>query len=181
MESQVDRLILRAYWAFVVACMVFVSGMLWCAVPVNADAVRVFTASNTPRRKLAKQFSAGANVFATADPSPAGTPLTITSATGIAGSDGSVVLTFLAGFTAPITITVYYWNQDLVNTSNSCWVRLGNEAAAYSATIDSNYVSVPFALPVNAPFLVRTSAAVTGDVYTDARAHSSNNNTATGY
>lgn len=149
-------------------------------LPSRADATRTSSWGNRPYRRLATQFAG--NVFVTADPSPAGTPLTLTSATGIGGPDGTVSIGMGAGFTAPVTLTVYYWQLDSVVPANSCWQRLGPAAANYSTAIDTNYASVTFTVPAGTPFLIRSSAAVTGNVYTDARAAFENNNSAaTGY
>lgn len=142
---------------------------------------RVFNAPRYPSRLLKLQFASSANVFTTVDPSPAGTPLTETSATGISNMDGSASLAFEGGFTPPITVTVYYWQRDQVTASNSCWVRLGWASALYASAVDTNYALLTFVLPENTPFLVMTSAAVTGNVYTDARPDALNNNSATGF
>lgn len=154
-------------------------------IPSFASGTRTYNAPVKPFRKLAKQFNGSADVFPTADPSPAGTPLTLTSATGMSGQDGSVTLTFYAGFTAPMTITAYQWQYDNVTPANSGWVRVAPAATGtdcYSKAIDTNYAIVQFSIDPNTPFLIRADQSVTGSVYVDAPAHPSNTgSTATGY
>lgn len=149
-------------------------------VPVNSQAP-----SQPPRRRLALQFGGSANVFVTTNPDPDGTPLTLTSATGITPADGLSIFSIGAGFTAPVTFTALYWQQDNVTTSKSRWTRLGPAATGsntYSIVVDAHYTSFSFVGPPNTPILVLASGAVTGDVYTNTRAHSSNpGSTATGY
>lgn len=150
-----------------------------------AQATRTFNSPRNVRRKLALQFNGSTEVFTTTDPSPAGTPLTLSSATGISGYDGSVTLVFRAGFTAPATLTVYQWLQDTVNTSKSCWVRIAPSSTGtdvYSKAVDTNYSLIQFSIAERVPFLVMSDVAITGDVYTDAEAHPSNTgSTASGY
>ncbi|MDE1971392.1 MAG: hypothetical protein KGI50_07505 [Patescibacteria group bacterium] len=152
------------------------------AAPYTFDKVAGRVVSNTcarPRRLLNAQFAG--NMFPTADPSPDGTPLTETSATGVSSNVGTVTLGFTNGFTAPITVTAYYWNADPVTPANSCWVRLGASSTAYSTTVDTHYASVSFSIPEYTPFLIRTSAAVTGNVYLDGAIDVKNNNSPSGY
>src|ERR1017187_941518 len=81
-------------------------------VAADATGQRVFNAPRRPSRLLATQFASNANVFTLVDPSPDGTPLTLTSATGISQIDGSVTVALCSGFTAPVSLTCYYWQQD---------------------------------------------------------------------
>ena len=151
----------------------------------NAQAVRTFNSPRRPFRLLAKQHNGNADVFPTADPSPEGTPLTLSRAMGVSGFDGSVTLLLGAGFTAPVTLTVYQWNQDNVNSSKSGWYRVAPAATgtnAYSQAVDSHYALVQFSIAEQTPWLVRASGSVTGDVYTESKAHPSNTgSTASGY
>lgn len=138
--------------------------------------MRTFNSPNYPGRKLAKQFNAGTESFVTVNPDPDGTPLTLTSATGLVGPNGTVTLGFLGGFTPAITITVFLWHTDA-----GAWVRLGpNNSGAdrYSISVDSHYTLCQFSAPEGTPFLVMSSAGVTGFCYTDAKAHPQNANTA---
>lgn len=155
------------------ACFMLPSAM--AGERVNSNLVR------RPVRLLTKQFSAGANVFTTADPSLAGSALTLTSATGDSSNDGIVTVALNAGFTAPITLTVYFWLNDPVTPANSGWVRLGGTSQVYSTSVDTNYSSVSFAIPEFTPFLIRSSAAITGNVYVDAQKNTNNNNSAAGF
>lgn len=154
--------------------------------PEAEAATRTFNSPVRPWRRLAKQFAAGANVFTTTDPTPAGTPLTLANATGKSTGDGSVTIGLQAGFTAPITFTIYYWQYDSVTPANACWVRLAPVASSgqsvYQQTVDSNYASFMFQIPENTPFLIQSSAAVTGNVYTDSFADKNNpGSSATGF
>lgn len=163
--------------------VLFFNPLFECAA--NAQATRTFNSPRNVRRKLALQFNGSSEVFTTTDPSPAGTPLTLSSATGISGYDGSVTLVFRAGFTAPVTLTVYQWLQDLVDPTKSCWVRIAPASSGsdvYSKAVDTNYSLIQFSIAERVPFLVMSSAGITGDVYTDAEAHPSNTgSTASGY
>jgi len=150
--------------------------------PADAGAGRVNSnAPVRPWRLLNKQFSGNANVFTTTDPSPAGGNLTETSATGVTTGEGTVTINLGAGFTAPITLTAYIWVQDRVTPTNSYWARCGANASQYSITVDSNYTTVVFVLPHNTPFIILSSAAVTGNVYVDAQADHLNANSSTSY
>lgn len=142
--------------------------------PCYAEGTRVFNNAHRPYRLLAKQYATNANVFPIVDPSPAGTPLALSNAMGLAPVDGVVTVQLNAGFTAPITLTVYYWCNDAVTPANSAWVRAANVAATYSASVDSNYASVSFSTPGNTPFIIESSAAVTGLVYCSAPADVNN-------
>lgn len=139
-------------------------------VPANAEGMRIFNNAHRPYRLLAKQYATNANVFPIVDPSPAGTPLLLSNAMGLAPSDGVVTFTLDAGWTAPITLTAYYWQADGVTPANACWVRASNVASAYSASVDTNYAQISFSVPGNTPFIVVSSAAVTGFVYCSAPA-----------
>lgn len=134
-----------------------------------------------PWRLLNKQFAANANVFCTADPSAGGTPLTETSATGITGSSGTVAVALNAGFTAPVTLTIYYWCRDAVTGANSGWVRLGANAAQYAVAVDTNYATVVFTAPPYTPYIIESGAAITGKVYVNTLRDPLNNNSPTGY
>lgn len=157
--------------------------ILSCPLVMGAG-TRTFNSPVQVRRKLALQFNGNTEVFTTADPTPASGNLTLTSATGISGFDGSVTLVFRSGI-ATKSITAYMWLQDLVASSKSCWVRVAPAASGtdiYVKTIDSDYSTVQFSIPEQTPFLIQSSAAFTGDVYTDALAHPSNTgSTASGY
>jgi hypothetical protein len=135
----------------------------------------------SPTRLLAKQFVSSANVFGQVDPSPAGTPLSLTSATGDSKPNGSVTLTLCAGFTAPLALTIYVWQPDAVTGTNACWVRISNAAAGYTVTADSNYTTVTYTIAPSTPFFVLANKAVTGLVYTDSSADPNNANSVTGY
>lgn len=151
-----------------------VAVLAFSALPVNAEGMRVYNNAHRPYRLIAKQYAANANDFPTVDPSPGGTPLPVTDALGQAPADGVVTLTVYAGFTAPVTLTCYYWQADGVTVANSGWIRASNTAANYSAAIDSNYAQVSFSVPGNSQFLVMSSAAVTGLVYCSAPASAFN-------
>src|SRR5215213_8230802 len=86
-----------------VGCMV---GIVFTAQQAGAQATRTFNSPRNVRRKLALQFNGSTEVFTTVNPDAAGTPLTLTSATGISGMDGSVTLVFRAGV-ATKTITAF--------------------------------------------------------------------------
>jgi len=148
--------------------------------PSNAGNVN----SNIPARPwrlLNLQFGGNANDFCTADPSPDGTPLTETSATGITGSSGTIAVALTNGFTAPVTLTVYYWTQDQVTGGNSCWVRAGANASQYATSVDSHYTTLSFTAPPNTPYIIESSGAVTGNVYVNTAKDPLNNNSAAGY
>ena len=144
--------------------------------PAFSASFRTYNSPHYPYRKLAKQFGGSVNSFITADPSPDGTPLTLTSATGTTGPDGTVTILMTNGFTAPVTLTAYMWHIKAAS-----WVRVAPVSSgtnAYSQALDSHYTTCQFSIPENIPFLVRASAAVTGDVYTDAVENPNNANTA---
>lgn len=149
-------------------------------------ATRTFNSPVRPWRRLALQFGSGANNFTTVDPSPDGTPLTLTSATGKSTGDGSVTVALTNGFTAPVTMTVYYWQYDSVTPTNACWVRLAPVASGgqsnYTQSVDTHYAIFQFSLPENTPFLIRSSTPVTGNAYTDSIADLNNlGSSATGF
>lgn len=157
---------------------------LICSPVANSQSMRTFNSPKYPMRLLAKQFNGSTEVFTTTDPSPDGTPLTLTSATGISGADGSVTVILQSGFTAPVTLTAYEWNQDFVTPANSCWVRVAPAATGtdvYSKAIDTHYALAQFAISEKTPFLIMSSGAITGNVYIDAKPHSQNANSATGH
>lgn len=137
-----------------------------------------------PRRRLALQFAANANVFTIVNPDADGTPLTLTSATGVTPANGLVMVSVGAGFTAPVTLTALYWQMDDVTTTKAGYRRLGPAATGsntYVQSLDAHYTSCVFSGPPNTPFIILASGAITGDVYINARAHASNANSATGY
>lgn len=172
---------MRKFLAFFLAAVVFV-GLPSFTPQAYGMGSRVYNSAYRPYRLLAKQYAAGANVFPTADPSPAGTPLTLSNAMGTASNDGVVTLCLDAGFTAPITLTCYYWQQDAVTPSNACWIRAAGSAALYAFAVDTNYASVSFSIPPNAPFIVSADKADTGKVYCSAPADPNNpTSTAPGY
>ena len=149
------------------AALAIAIGLVFAAVfPVAAS-------PEYPYRKLAKQFSTNTNVFCTADPSPDGTPLTLSSATGDDAGHGMVTVLLTNGFTAPITLTAYYWHR-----AKQVWVRVAPSTAGYSMLVDSHYTQWEFPLPAGSPFIIMSSAAVTGDVYTNSVADPNNANTA---
>lgn len=134
-----------------------------------------------PWRLLNLQFGSSANAFCTADPSAGGTPLTETSATGITGSSGTVAVALNAGFTAPITLTIYYWCRDAITGANSGWVRAGANSGQYATVVDTNYSTLSFTAPPYTPYIIESSAAVTGKVYVNTNRDPLNNNSAVGY
>lgn len=164
---------------FIFACII-AAAIPW--MPSWATGTRTFNAPVRPQRLLAKQFAAGANNFTLVDPTPDGTPLTLTSATGKSRMDGSATLTMTNGFTAPVTLTAFTWQLDNVTPANSCWVRVApvvsGGANNYTQSVDAHYTTVGFVLPENTPFLIMSSAAVTGNVYTDATYDANNQNSA---
>lgn len=137
--------------------------------------------ASRPKYLLSLQFASNANNFPTADPSPDGTPLTETSATGRTQSSGIVTVELTGGFTAPVTLTAYYWVKDSVTAANSHWSRLGPAAASYAVAMDSHYTTATFVCPPNTPFLITSSAAITGNVYIDCIADPLNSNRPAGY
>lgn len=150
--------------------------------PGDASAGRVNSnVASRPKYLLSLQFGSGANNFTTVDPSPDGTPLTESSATGRTQSSGVVTVELTTGFTAPVTLTAYYWIKDPVTVANSHWTRCGPASAVYSISVDSHYATATFACPPNTPFLIRSSAAITGNVYVDGIADPNNLNRPTGY
>lgn len=136
--------------------------------------------NGAPARLLTKQFGGSANVFTTTNPDADGTPLTLTSATGVIPANGIVVVSLGGGFTAPVTLTAFFWQQDLVTAAKAGWRRPGGAAASYATAVDAHYTSVAINGPPNTPYLIMSSGAITGDVYVTGKAHSSNNNTASG-
>ncbi len=124
-----------------------------------------------PYRKLAKQFAGNANAFCTTNPDPDGTPLTLANATGRDSGHGQVTIMLTNGFTPSVTLTAFYWH-----IAKACWVRVGPAAANYQQAVDSHYTTWTFNLPPRCSFLIMSSAAVTGDVYTDAPHDPNNNN-----
>lgn len=131
-------------------------------------------------RKLALQFNTNSEVFTTTNPDLGGTPLTLTSATGISPANGLVLISMGAGFTAPVTLTAFTWQVDNVTSANAGWRRISPDAGGYSQAVDAHYTNVALAVPPNTPFLIMSSGAVTGNVYVNCKAHPSNNNTASG-
>lgn len=150
-------------------------------------ASRAYNTPTNPMRKLALQFNTAADVFTKVNPDAAGTPLTLTSATGVSGSNGTVTLAFRAGYTPTIKLTVFVWLYDNVTPTKAGWIRYGPQALGgtsphvYELNVDSNYCSAAFSIEPHTPFLIMCDTSITGDVYTDALAHSSNANSATGY
>jgi len=157
----------------------FIAGLL-IALICTVNAVCAQTVLGAPGRLLAKQFNGNTENFTTTNPDLGGTPLTLASATGVTPSNGIVMLSVGAGFTPPVTLTAFFWQQDLVTPANSGWRRFGNAAASYAQALDATYTSCAFSGPPNTPFLIMSSAGITGNVYTNAKAHPSNNNTASG-
>jgi hypothetical protein len=155
--------------------------MLLFPFSVEAQGTRVFNAPRNTQRLIVKQFAAAANNFTIVNPDPDGTPLTLTSATGRSKMDGNASVTLTNGFTAPVTLTIFIWQQDLVTPANSCWKRVASAAAGYATAADSHYVTVTWTITENTPFLVMSSAAITGNVYTDSVIDPNNNNTVAGY
>lgn len=169
-----------AVLATVIACGICIVG-----IGVNAqDATRTYNAPCRPYRLLAKQHNAASDVFPTADPSPAGTPLALTNAMGISNRNGQVTLE-LGSIPEPVLLTAYQWIQDNVTTSNSHWARVGPSATGsdvYQKSVDTDYVTVQFSIAERTPWLIRADKSVTGNVYVDCDAHPSNTgSTATGY
>lgn len=153
-----------------------------CAANYSDAATRTYNSPVRPQRLLAKQFASNANNFTLVDPTPDGTPLTLTSATGRSKMDGSVTIALTGGFTAPVTLTAFYWVLDNVTPANSHWSRLGPVASGgqsnYTQAIDSHYATFMFSIPENTPFIIMSSAAVTGNVFTDSVIEPTNNNSA---
>lgn len=151
----------------------------------HATGTRVFNSPVRPYRKLAKQFASNANVFTIVNPDKDGTPLAVTSCTGRSGMDGTVTVSLQAGFTAPVTLTCFFWQQDNVTPANAGWTRLGPVASGgannYTQAVDSHYASVAFAIPENTDFLIMSNAAITGNVYTDGLVSPNNANSAAGF
>ena len=150
-------------------------------LPVCADQSVNSNIAHRPYRLLVAQFSTNTNMFCTADPSPDGTPLTETSATGMSGGQGTVTVLLTNGFTAPVTLTAYFWLPDNKTAANKCWTRLGPNSSFYSVSVDTHYATAAFVAPVNTPYIIMSSAAVTGPVYVDTPIDPANNNSATGY
>lgn len=161
-------------FAFLLCCPAFAAGPL-------SGTTQVGNWPSQPTRLLAKQFVSSANVFGQVDPSPAGTPLTLTSATGDSKPNGSVTLSLGAGFTAPLALTIYVWQVDVGGSGLACWTRISNAAAGYTVTADSNYTTVTFTITPSTPFFVLANKAVTGNVYTDSSADPNNANSQAGY
>lgn len=149
--------------------------ILFVGVSPNVSAQ---TFLDQPARLLAKQFGGSANVFTTTNPDADGTPLTLTSATGVIPQNGIIMVSLGAGFTAPVTLTVFTWQRDVVTTSKAGWRRIGPAATSYSQAADAHYTVLAFNGPPGAPYLIMSSGAVTGDVYVNGSSHPSNNNTA---
>lgn len=151
--------------------------ILSTVLPYSADsATRTYNSPRNIIRKLTKQFNGAADVFVQADPSPAGTPLTLTSATGRSGEEGSVTVHLMAGFTAPLLLTVYQWSP-----TEAAWIRCAPAATGanvYQQSVDTNYALVQFSIAERVPFIIRADKSVTGNVYVDCEAHPANNNTA---
>lgn len=164
---------MKLFVSLVVALTIFFSFS-----PSNAWAQAV---DKVPYRLLALQFNTNSEVFTTTNPDLAGTPLTLTSATGVTPANGRVMVSIGAGFTPPNTLTVFYWQFDDVTPAKAGWRREGADDDSYSVVIDATYTSVVFSGPPNTPFLIMSENAITGDVYINAKAHSLNPNSATGY
>lgn len=173
------------YAVFIALFYVAVAAFIVNVGPAHATGTRVFNTSVRPIRLLTKQFASNANNFTLVDPTPDGTPLTLTSATGKSNMDGSATITLTNGFTAPVTLTAFVWQLDSVTPANSCWVRVAPVASGgannYTQSVDSHYAQVSFSLAENTPFIIMSSAAVTGHVYTDAAKDANNNNSPAGY
>lgn len=149
--------------------------LLFSQTPAHCEAGRVdisTTCGVRPWRLLNKQFSGNANVFTTS--SPVGS-LTESSASGCTQSDGSVTVALEAEFTPPVTLTLFCWINDTVTPTNSGWVQFS------IATISNNNYMAVMACPHNCPFVIMSSAAVTGNVYIDAATDHLNANSPNGY
>lgn len=147
-----------------------VAAIMWAAamtLPVHG-AERTYNSPKRCLRLLSIAHQGNTNVFPTADPSLGGTPLGLFAAMGRSGEDGIVTVSVGAGFTAPLVLTVYQWQEDKVNPAKAGWRRIGANAAEYSATFDSHYTSKQFAISERTPFIISADKAVTGDVYVDA-------------
>lgn len=105
------------------------------------------------------------SVSGTVNPNTAGPssgPISIVQATCRAGIDGNCTIAITAGFTAPVNLIAWEYNR----TANA-WFRLGAAAALYQTACDSTYVQSTFLASENAYILIQSSAAITGNAYTD--------------
>jgi hypothetical protein len=149
--------------------------LVFSLTPAHAEAGRVdvsTTCGVRPWRLLNKQFSGNANVFTIVTPVSA---LTESSATGCTHGTGAVSVLLQSGFTPTITLTLFVWLNDPVTPANSNW------AAFSTASVTANNSMVVLACPHNMPFIIQSSAAVTGNVYVDAPADKLNANSPTSY
>lgn len=150
--------------------------LLLVSQAVQADGQRIYQSPFYPARKIVKQFNTNADNFCTTDPTPDGTPLTLANATGKSTQTGTVTINLTDGFTAPVTLTIFYWNRD-----KAAWVRLGPDSASYSKSFDAHYTVGQFNVPENTDFLIQSSASITGGVYLSGTHSAGNNNSAAGY
>lgn len=166
---------MRKFFLGLLLALCLISAPVHADQPVNSNTV------HEPYRLLTTQFSGNTNVFTTTDPSPAGGNLTETSATGLSSGQATVTVLLTNGFTAPVTLTAYIWNIDSTTPTNKCWVRLGPNSASYSVSVDTNYATAAFVMPTHTPYLIMSSAAITGHVYVDTPIDPLNNNSVAGY
>lgn len=141
---------------------------------VYAESTRVNGSPDYPGRKLALQFNTSLAPLYNGNPNTGS--LTTTSATGRVPNDGIVHIALCAGFTPPMTVTVWWWS-----IAEAKWIHAGPGVTDYSKAFDATYTSCQFTAPPQAAYIVTTNAANTGSVYVSGRAYKDNANSAAGF
>src|ERR1700723_1933507 len=93
---------------------------------------------------------------------PNGGPISIVQATCRAGIDGNLTVGLTNGFTAPVTLTAWEFNR----VANA-WMKVGPAAAIYAQAMDDVFTQWTFNATESAVILIQSSAAITGNAYTD--------------
>jgi hypothetical protein len=89
-------------------------------------------------------------------------PLPPSYGTCLSGIDGNTTIALTAGFTPSMNVIVWEWNR-----LAQAWFKLGAAASLYQTTFDATYAQSTFLSCEAAVLLIQSSAAVTGNAYTD--------------
>ena len=93
-------------------------------------------------------------------------PISIVQATCRAGIDGNLTVGLTNGFTAPVTLTAWEFNRAL-NSGTGGWMKVGPAATVYAQAMDDVFTQWTFNATESAVILIQSSAAITGNAYTD--------------
>jgi hypothetical protein len=91
-------------------------------------------------------------------------PLPSVYGTCLAGIDGNTTIALTGGFSPSINMIVWEWNN-----LAQAWFKLGAASALYQTTFDATYAQSTFLSCEAAVLLIQTSAAITGNAYTDGK------------